>query len=305
MSEDLLDRALADLEARARQHLPSTRDEATDWFALFDELRSHVGQLGMRDRTGEIDDFGLDPEYLRSARPLLHFLRRRWFRLDAAGAGGLPDSGPLLLVANRSGILPWDGLMLSDLIAEHRDRPRFLLADWLITMPWMQPAMARLGGVRACPENAERLLQTGRSVIAFPEGQKGAGKLFRERYQLQRFGRGGVVRLALAAGVPIVPVGIVGAEEAHPILFKLETTARAVGLPFLPVTPTFPWLGPAGAVPLPAKWLIRFGPPIDTEAFGPEASDDDLLIARLNEELRDAIQGLVLQAVREREAVFG
>ncbi|MEN8160105.1 MAG: lysophospholipid acyltransferase family protein, partial [Myxococcota bacterium] len=217
------------------------------------------------------------------------------------------DDQAVLFVANHSGLLPWDGLLLAETVAAaHGEarRPRFLIADWLITLPFVQPAMARLGGVRACPENAERLLATERSVVAFPEGVKGAAKSFKDRYRLQRFGRGGAVRLALAAEVPVVPVAIVGAEEAHPILFRVETPARALGLPFLPVTPTFPWLGPLGAVPLPAKWVISFGEPLATPPHGPEAARDDLLVARLTEELRSEVQRLVKEALAIRQGVF-
>jgi 1-acyl-sn-glycerol-3-phosphate acyltransferase len=261
----------------------------------------------MRERSGEVDDFGFDPETVRSARPLLDFLRRRWWRVEVLGLEHVPDDRAVLFVANHSGLLPWDGLLLSDTIAaEHGEvrRPRFLIADWLITLPFVQPALARLGGVRACRENAERLLEAGLSVIAFPEGVKGAAKTFRDRYRLQRFGRGGAVRLALAAGVPIVPVAIVGAEEAHPILFKVETPARALGLPFLPVTPTFPWLGPFGALPLPAKWVISFGEPLAEAKRGAEAASEDLLVARLTEELRGEVQRLVKEALRVRQGVF-
>jgi 1-acyl-sn-glycerol-3-phosphate acyltransferase len=157
----------------------------------------------------------------------------------------------------------------------------------------------------ACRENAERLLATGRSVVAFPRAKGGAAKTFRDRYRLQRFGRGGAVRLALAAGVPIVPVAIVGAEETHPILFKLETPARIFGLPFLPVTPTFPWLGPLGALPLPSKWVISFGEPLATPAADSAHASDDLLVARLTEELRSEVQRQVKLALGIRQGVFG
>jgi 1-acyl-sn-glycerol-3-phosphate acyltransferase len=277
-----------------------------DWLALAEDLRRRVGQLGMRERSGEVDDFGLDPETIRSARPLFTLLRKRWWRIEVVGLEHVPDDRPVLFVANHSGLLPWDGLALAETIEEAHGparRPRFLIADWLITLPFVQPALARLGGVRACRENAERLLEGGRSVIAFPEGVKGAAKTFRDRYRLQRFGRGGAVRLALAAGVPIVPVAIVGAEETHPILFKLGTPARALGLPFLPVTPTFPWLGPLGALPLPSKWVISFGEPLATGPGGAEANDD-LLVARLTEELRAEVQRLVKAALAIRQGVF-
>ena len=282
--------------------------EGIDWLALAEDLRRRLGQLGMRERSGEVDDFGLDPEMLRSARPLFRLLRRRWWRIEVVGLEHVPAEQPVMFVANHSGLLPWDGLALAETIEEAHGaarRPRFLIADWLITLPFVQPALARLGGVRACRENAERLLATGRSVIAFPEGVKGAAKTFRDRYRLQRFGRGGAVRLALAAGVPIVPVAIVGAEETHPILFKLATPARLLGLPFLPVTPTFPWLGPLGALPLPSKWVISFGEPLAASASpGAAQADDDLLVARLTEDLRTEVQRLVREALAIRKGVF-
>lgn len=288
----LLEGALEALTARIREQVaPETKPD--DWIALFEELRRAAGSLGMRERSGEVDDFGMDTEFVRAAAPLLDLLRNRWWRVQVEGADELPATGPVLFVANRSGMLPWDGLMVADAIARERggsDRPRFLIADWLITLPWVQPSVARLGGVRACRENAERLLRSGRSVVAFPEGAKGATKVYRDRYKVQRFGRGGVVRLALELGLPLVPVAVVGAEEVHPILFKLERAARPFGLPFVPITPTFPMLGPLGAVPLPSQWRISFGEPIDCAGLGPEVAADEIAVAGLNEQLRQAIQ---------------
>jgi 1-acyl-sn-glycerol-3-phosphate acyltransferase len=310
--------ALAGLRSELRRRLASPGDEPGgggdgaeterfDWVALAEDLRRRLGQFGMRERSGEVDDFGLDPETIRSARPLFRLLRKRWWRIEVVGLEHVPAGRPVMFVANHSGLLPWDGLALAETIEEAHGaarRPRFLIADWLITLPFVQPALARLGGVRACRENAERLLATGRSVVAFPEGVKGAAKTFRDRYRLQRFGRGGAVRLALAAGVPIVPVAIVGAEETHPILFKLETPARALGLPFLPVTPTFPWLGPFGALPLPSKWVVSFGEPLAAASPAAAQADDDLLVARLTEELRGEVQRLVKEALSIRQGVF-
>jgi 1-acyl-sn-glycerol-3-phosphate acyltransferase len=317
---DLWSEALAGLRAEIRRRVAPARagdaeDPARgepesagfDWVALVEDLRRRLGQFGMRERSGEVDDFGLDPETVRSLRPLLDFLRRRWWRVQVVGLEHVPGDRAVLFVANHSGLLPWDGLLLAETVAAaHGEarRPRFLIADWLITLPFVQPALAQLGGVRACRENAERLLEAGRSVVAFPEGVKGAAKSFRDRYRLQRFGRGGAVRLALAADVPVVPVAIVGAEEAHPILFKVEAPARVLGLPFLPVTPTFPWLGPLGALPLPSKWVISFGEPLGDAKRGPEAAADDLLVARLTEELRSEVQRLVKEALRIRQGVF-
>jgi len=222
------------------------------------------------------------------------------------GIERLPESGPVLFVANRSGLLPYDGVMLAHVVerlAPRFGRPRHMVADWLVTLPFVQPFLARLGGVRACRENADRLLRTGRSVIAFPEGAKGATKTFRERYRLKRFGRGGVVRAAVENGVPLVPVGIVGAEEAHPVLFKSHWPARALGLPFLPVTPTFPLLGPLGLLPLPSHWVVVIGEPIALPT-PLDDTDGELIVSRCTASLRQHIQSLVEQGLDSRDSVW-
>ncbi len=309
---DQLSAALDGLRREIRQRFPShdTRHSPrsrVDWQGLWDTLRRRVSTLGMSERSAQVDEFGLDPVVLDRARWLFDGLYDRYFRLEIGGVDRLPERGPCLLVANHSGVLPYDGLMLSHAIERHhprRERPRFLLADWLVTLPFAQPFLARVGGVRACPENARRLLDAGHFVIAFPEGVKGATKVFRERYRVKRFGRGGVVRLALETGAPLVPVGVAGAEEVHPLLFKTELLARPLGLPFLPVTPTFPWLGPLGLVPAPSKWVIHLGEPIATRHLGPDAARDELLISRINEELRQSVQQLVDRARRDRKSVF-
>ena len=303
--------ALDDLrrELRARFHAGGEYADAprVDWNELFISLRRRLGTLGMSERSGEVDEFGMDEVVLRRARPLLDFLYDRYWRVELEGLEHLPEKGPCLLVANHSGLLPYDGLMLAHGIErthESGERPRFFVADWLMTLPFVQPYLARLGGVRACRENAERLLGAGRFVLVFPEGVKGAAKVFRERYRLKRFGRGGVIRVALETGAPLVPVGIVGAEEAHPILFKWRPPIR-MGLPFVPVTPTFPMLGPLGALPLPSKWRVRIGAPLQLERLGPDDAQDELLLSRLTEELRAAIQTLVDAELRERASVWG
>jgi len=314
---DLLRRALEELRAEIGARFPALagraaapREEgaaAAEWMALFEELRARMNRVGVRERRGEIDEFGMDDEWLRRARPLIGFLFERWWRVEVRGAEQIPAEGGTLLVGNHSGLLPWDGLMVAEAVARaqpRRERVRFLVADWLITQPFAQPWLTRLGGVRACRENAERLIQGGHPVLAFPEGAKGAAKVFRERYRLKRFGRGGAVRVAIESRVPLVPIAIVGGEETHPVLFKLEAAARLVGLPFLPVTPTFPWLGPLGLVPLPSKWTIRFGEPIPLHELAPEAAEDELLVSRLTEELRQRIQAMVDKGVRGRGSTW-
>ena len=278
-----------------------------DWMEAFQELRHRVGTFGIVERSGEVDEFGMDPVTLRHMRPFLDFLMDRYWRVDAIGLDAVPHDRPCLLVANRSGLLPYDSLMLSHAVERwhpRRARPRFLVADWLITLPFAQPYLARVGGVRACRENADRLLRTGHSVIAFPEGVKGAAKVFAERYRLKRFGRGGVIRAAVENRVPLVPVGIVGPEEAHPLLFKAHAPARALGLPFLPITPTFPLLGPLGLLPLPTKWILNLGDPIALDGLDQGALEDELLLSRLTEELRARIQELVNEALDLRGSVW-
>jgi 1-acyl-sn-glycerol-3-phosphate acyltransferase len=306
-----LEQALGDLRREIQTRFaaptaPAKPWEDVDWPALYNDVRRRLSTLGMVERSGEVDEFGMDALVLRRSAPLFELLFERWWRVDVDGLEQVPNPGPSLVVANRSGLLPYDGLMLCHALERQgHARPRFLVADWLITLPFVQPTLARLGGVRACRENADRLLRGGRTVLAFPEGAKGAAKVFRERYQLKRFGRGGVVRVALENRVPLVPIGVVGAEEAHPILFKWHAPARALGLPFIPVTPTFPALGPLGAVPLPSKWIVRAGEPIPLDHLEPDAADDELLIARLTEELRARIQSLVDVALADRESVWG
>ncbi len=313
---DLLRDALDDLRREIRQRFgrgaraSCVRDGALSgpgWEAFAVSLRRRLSTLGMSERSGEVDEFGMDEVALRRARPLLDFLFERYWRVDLAGLENLPQQGPCLIVANRSGLLPYDGLLLCHAIERLHPagvRPRFCVADWLMTAPFVQPALSRLGAVRACRENAARLLGAGAFVAVFPEGVKGAAKVFRERYQLKRFGRGGVIRVALESGAPLVPVGIVGAEEVHPVLFKWRVPARALGLPYLPVTPTFPALGPLGLVPLPSKWAIRIGRPVAFGDLAPDAARDELLLSRLTEDLRSEIQALVRVGLDARESIW-
>lgn len=308
-SLEALQHALDGLRREIRTRLPEqpSRHDEVDWIALFDALRGRVSKLGMTDRTVETDEFGMDEQALARVRPLLDTLMDRYWRIDVSGVEHLPVAGPCLLVANHSGLLPYDGLMLAhalERLGAGCGRPRFMVADWLIALPFVQPYLARLGGVRACRENSDRLLRTGRSVIAFPEGAKGAAKSFRERYRLKRFGQDGVVRSALELGVPLVPVGIVGAEEAHPVLFKSHAPARMLGLPFIPVTPTFPLLGPAGLLPLPTKWVVTIGEPL---GMTPRTSteDEQRAISRYTEELRERVQALVESGLAKRRTIWG
>jgi 1-acyl-sn-glycerol-3-phosphate acyltransferase len=237
----------------------------------------------------EVDEFGFDPELTEHVfHPLLRQLYHRWFRVELLGEEHLPRYGPALVVANHSGTIALDALMLAlgvhDACVTGNGAPRrhlrLLGADFVFRAPVMSSIARKSGGTLACSPDAERLLRSGELVGVFPEGLKGVGKPYRERYKLQRFGRGGFVSAALRTGAPIIPVGIVGAEEIYPKLGDIQPLARLLGLPYFPVTPTFPWLGPLGLIPLPSKWLIEIGEPIDTSAWVGQA-DDPLVVFNL------------------------
>jgi 1-acyl-sn-glycerol-3-phosphate acyltransferase len=254
----------------------------------------------------EEDDWGFDEEFALGLRPLLDFLYDQWWRVQATGLENVPASGRAMLVANHAGILPWDGTMLSLAILRSgvRRYPRFLVLDWAFTLPFVSVAMRKVGGVVASPYNAARLLEQDELVAVFPEGVKGAGKAFSERYRLQRFGRGGFVEIALSSGAPIIPVAIVGSEETYPKFGESRLLARAMRAPYFPLTPTFPWLGPLGAIPLPSKWRLEFGKPIDTEALGPEAAEDPSVVFDLSERIRDEVQRMVYENLVKRGSAF-
>jgi 1-acyl-sn-glycerol-3-phosphate acyltransferase len=268
------------------------------------------GAHGLRNLSADVDEYGLDPHVEQRARPWLELLSTRYFRLDLEGAGRVPESGRALLVCNRSGSVPWDGLMLRTALRMARPalQPlRWLSEDSVIHYPFLGTFMNRLGAVRACPENAERMLSQDRLVAVFPEGAQGSQKLFKDRYRLQRFGRGGYVRLALKLGAPILPTAIIGAEEVNPLLARLSLFGRdprGEGGDFLPITPTFPWLGPLGLLPAPVKWRVIVGEPVDLSAYGPDAAEDALLVHRLNEQIRGILQALIDQAQGSRKSVL-
>lgn len=268
--------------------------------ALWKMLRG----LSIKQSDEGVDAFGRSPLVVERYGGLLDFLYKTYFRVESRGLGHLPDTGRAIIVSNHSGMIPYDSLMIMHAVATEHSRARLvrpLVEDFLFHFPYLGTALNRLGGVRACPENAERLLDDEQLIAVFPEGQKGISKLFSERYQLQRFGRGGFVKLALRKNAPIIPTAVVGAEEIHPTLGRLRLPGKPFGLPYLPLTPTFPWLGVLGLLPLPSKWFIAFGEPmfVNTE-FGSEGAEDRVLVNRLSEQVRNRIQAMLeeLRAAR-------
>jgi 1-acyl-sn-glycerol-3-phosphate acyltransferase len=194
-------------------------------------------------------------------------------------------------------------------VAVHDEHPahrhlRMLGADLVFQLPFVADLARKSGTTLACNEDAERLLRSGEVVGVWPEGFKGVGKPFAERYKLQRFGRGGFVSAAIRSRVPIVPCSIVGAEEIYPMIANLGTLARLVGLPYLPVTPTFPWLGPLGLVPLPSKWIIEFGEPIPTDQYATGTAEDPMLVFDLTDRVRETIQQTLRTLLASRPRTF-
>jgi 1-acyl-sn-glycerol-3-phosphate acyltransferase len=259
------------------------------------------------DGEQEEDEWGFDEGFTDLVEPVFGFLYDRWWRVKVEGAHRVPAHGRALLASNHAGILPWDATMVSvALMREHPlpRHPRFLVLNWAFDLPWISVFIRKVGGVVASPYNALRLLEQDHLVAVFPEGVKGTGKPFAERYRLQRFGRGGFVEIALRAGAPIVPVAVVGSEEIYPKLADVPALARVLGAPFFPVTPTFPWLGPLGVVPLPSRWRIEFCEPIDTARYGPDAASDRSLVLELTEQVRDTVQQALYANLVRRGSAF-
>ncbi len=258
--------------------------------------------------TGEyvVDDYGFDAEVTeRFLMTALRPIARKWFRIEVAGIDNIPADGGALVVSNHSGTLPMDALMTLVTVHDHTGRHlRPLGADLVFRTPVVSSVARRSGATLACQEDAERMLAGGELVGVWPEGFKGIGKPYAERYKLQRFGRGGFVSAALRTGVPIVPLSVVGAEEIYPLVGNVPALARLLGVPYVPITPFFPWLGPLGLVPLPSKWLLEFGEPIRTDAFEDGAADDPMLVFNVTDQVRETIQQTLYSLLMRRESVF-
>jgi 1-acyl-sn-glycerol-3-phosphate acyltransferase len=255
-----------------------------------------------------VDEFGFDPHFNDAVvRPLLRFFFKSWFRAEVSGIEHLPDTGAALVVANHAGVLPFDGLMAS--VAVHDQHPahrdlRLLAADMVFDMPVIGAAARKAGHTMACTTDAHRLLAAGELTAVFPEGYKGLGKRFKDRYKLQRFGRGGFVSAALRTRAPIVPCSIVGSEEIYPMLADVKLLARLFGVPYFPITPLFPLAGPAGLVPLPSKWHIAFGEPIVTADYDSADADDPMVTFELTDQVRETIQQTLYRLLAGRRNVF-
>jgi 1-acyl-sn-glycerol-3-phosphate acyltransferase len=277
--------------------------------ALPKTLRDSVQRMGRRmaGRYHE-DEWGFDEEFAEAVYPFFEFLYDFWWRVQATGVENVPSHGRALVVSNHSGSLfPFDATMLVGAIMKEHPLPRWprpMVLNWAFELPFLSSFMRKVGGVPASPFNAIRLLEQDEIVMVFPEGVKGTGKPFSERYRLQRFGRGGFVEVALRTGSPIVPVAVVGAEEIYPKIADSQLLAKLLGAPFVPITPTLPWLGPLGLIPLPSRWRIEFCEPIDISEYPPEAADDRALLFEISERVRDTIQEQLYEALVRRGSAF-
>lgn len=264
---------------------------------LDEDARRRLAALEhLAETAGRYDRYGLSPGSLRQAFPLFHALYRAWFRVKSEGHEHLPQRGGAVLVGNHGGLLPFDGAMAVMDVLLHTDPPRLpraVVDRWAGRLPWVNVFFARVGQVVGTRENFDDLLDDDQLVLVFPEGMEGIRKPIAQRYRLQRF-RTGFVERALRAGVPIVPMAIVGNDDQAPILYDVKPLAKALGLPVAPITPTFPWLGPLGLLPYPVSYRITYGEPLAYhERFGPEGAEDARLVRYLANQVRRAVQQLL------------
>jgi 1-acyl-sn-glycerol-3-phosphate acyltransferase len=269
-----------------RAHLPAVEPErqVTDW--------------GRSERIESLVD-----------KTIYEFLYHYWFRVEVEGIENVPATGPALLVSNHAGAVPPDAAMIAKAIKTEHPRPRPLhmtMDHFFKGYPGLSMLAHKLGGVAAHPANVHRLLYDEEQlVLVFPEGRKGPQKLFKDRYRLRRFGRGGFVESAIRARAPIVPIALLGAEEAMPVFAHIRPLAKLTGLVHVPVTPLFPLLGPLGAAAfLPAKFKIRFLEPIPTDQWGEDAHEDPGPVQTVAEEVRGRIQEELYELVATRKSVW-
>jgi 1-acyl-sn-glycerol-3-phosphate acyltransferase len=275
-----------------------------DWDDSIDETATFIRKRLRGDYA--IDEFGFDPEFTTKIfLPPLRRLADSWFRVEVRGAENLPSDGSALLVSNHAGTLPIDGMILHTIVYDEIGRHvRMLAADLIFKTPYSHDLARKTGSTLACQEDAERLLASDQLVAVFPEGFKGLGKPYADRYKLQRFGRGGFVSAALRAQVPIIPTAIVGSEEIFPLIARAPGLARLLGLPYFPITPLFPWLGPLGMIPLPSKWIIQFGEAIASDELGSGAADDPMIVFNITDQVRETIQQALYALLAQRRSAF-
>ena len=278
------------------------------WYMVSSSTQMQTEVIARRLRGEyETDEWGFDREYMETVRPFFEFLYRKYWRVTLSGVENIPEEGRALLVVNHSGQLPWDGAMLgTGVMLEHPAQRlmRTLYATWFATVPFVSDLVVKMGQALATEDNGVRLLESEELVAVFPEGIKGVGKLYKDRYKLARFGRGGFVKIALKTKAPIIPVSVVGAEETYISLAKSEAMAKITGLPFFPISTTWPWLGLLGFVPLPTKWFIDIGEPIPMDHYPPKSEQNLMLVQQLTDQTRNIVQQMISSRLAQRRSVF-
>ncbi len=298
--------ALSELSTRLRE---TTGREVLDMNRIMEGVQFIYQQreLARRGANYAVDDFGFDAQWTESFITVFKSLYRDYWRVETVGVEHVPATGRALLVANHAGVLPWDGTMIKTAVFTEHSHPRHvraLVASQFMGMPVMSWFLRRTGQAVGHPDDTRRLLERDELVLVFPEGTRGTGKSFRDRYRLRRFGRGGFVATAIRARAPIIPVSVVGSEEIYPMVGDLRPVARLLGLPYFPVTPFWPWLGPLGMIPLPSKWRIQFHAPIDVSDLSLTDADDQHQVMALADEVRDTIQRGIYDNLKRRRGVF-
>jgi len=266
------------------------------------EIADRLRKIPNRINEYGFDPYGMSPDWMRRwALPAL-LLYRYYFRVETTGIERMP-AGRVLVVGNHAGQLPFDALMLFMALLLEAEPPRIarpMGEYWIPRIPFFSVAAARSGALVGTPANCVHMLENDECVMVFPEGVRGMNKVYSERYRLQRFGKG-FMRLALETGTPVLPVGIIGSEEQQPAVANLDGLARLLGVPALPITLGFPWLGPLGLLPLPVKLQIHFGEPLH---FSGSASEDDPSIERRVDAVKAAIAALLKRGLAERKGIF-
>ena len=258
-------------------------------------------------RLSDVDEWGRSERTRALARSIYEPVYSKWFRAEWTGLEKIPSEGGALLVANHAGAIPSDAPVIMHGIEKELGRPVYGLADYFFrTVPVVGTLWARAGGVSARPGNAYRLLrEQNQLALVFPEGTKGPSKSYTDRYQLRRFGRGGFVEIAMRAGVPVIPIAVVGSEEAMPVIFRLPTLARALGVPYVPITANLLAMGPLGAVvPFPAKFRLQVLAPVSFDVPADQERYSKSRIMEESERIRSNIQESVYDMLRDRRSVW-
>ena len=290
------------MNQRARQRARAiVRLLAPEDYERFQAIKIHDLGFGY-------DPFGLEIESAMLAFTVAKFIYKNWFRVESRGVENVPAKGPALITPNHSGVLPFDGAMVAVDLAIQMETPRVTRAvvdNFAGFLPFVNTLFYRWGQIIGARRNFEELLRQGEMVLVFPEGHKGTGKPYRERYKLRRFNVG-FMELSLLNRTPIVPTAVIGAEEQYPLMFDLKPLARALNFPYMPVTPLMLALGPAGLLPLPTKYVIYYGEPFHFyRDYPPETVKDPETIYSLVDTVQTRVQELIDQGLRKRKGVFG